>query len=502
MSNPTGSLRLIWNHIKGGKWNGTTWWVLVYLISNITSRLSVAWFGLTYDLNEIDGIEYPAMVSDWGTRDWFNLRKDLLKGVFGSDYTEYDPNLRRMDNYGSIGLVTVNTYFNWTDPSSYTVTNMSGQGLDRKVEGNKVTYSYSLKEYRGLDERSSGDKVLHSSASCVGRTLYKTDIYENGKKVGTLRNVKTDSPDYVHILDGIYTYFTGSTGDYLWAARMDWDGWSSPLACATTYLYTEQGFEATKNRNATYYECTTCLTDQNDRPGFGSLLRNLSAENASYAASVLLHFPLYERVYAFYSIDQSTHDNLGIRLYSSMNKTTHFTNDLGNVVPDDKGQPRLGVPLQAELYAAHLAARPAILSIIGAERQLPKVTLEPGASVRPYIKTELQVKWARAIGVLVAILIVQLLGMVFVLFICRKVFVRDHNSILDLARLLRTAMKNTEGSSSVAGGEELAKYMENKENNENFENVRLSYGTREVNGVYEVDLWSDVQNHFRNGLYR
>jgi hypothetical protein len=75
----------------------------------------------------------------------------------------------RFDEYGLIGLVTVDTQYNITDPASYNRANMSGQGLDRKVEGDKVTYSYALKEYRGLDEYPSADTVIQSTSSCIGR---------------------------------------------------------------------------------------------------------------------------------------------------------------------------------------------------------------------------------------------------------------------------------------------------------------------------------------------
>jgi hypothetical protein len=45
--------------------------VVAYLLFNFAGRLSVALFGLTFDLNEVDGIEFPVMVADWGRVDWF-----------------------------------------------------------------------------------------------------------------------------------------------------------------------------------------------------------------------------------------------------------------------------------------------------------------------------------------------------------------------------------------------------------------------------------------------
>jgi hypothetical protein len=73
MPNPTGSLRLVANHISRRHWSATTTVVMVYLLFNIIGRLSVATFGLTYDLNEEDAVEYPVMVTDWSSESWLNV---------------------------------------------------------------------------------------------------------------------------------------------------------------------------------------------------------------------------------------------------------------------------------------------------------------------------------------------------------------------------------------------------------------------------------------------
>lgn len=45
---------------------------MVYLLADIIGRISVAAFGLTFDLNEEPRIEYPTKLTNWGTSDWFN----------------------------------------------------------------------------------------------------------------------------------------------------------------------------------------------------------------------------------------------------------------------------------------------------------------------------------------------------------------------------------------------------------------------------------------------
>lgn len=67
MSDPVGSFHLLWSHTKSLRWTKITVVALLYLLFNIIGRLSVAGFGLTFDLNEVDGIEYPVKVTSWDT---------------------------------------------------------------------------------------------------------------------------------------------------------------------------------------------------------------------------------------------------------------------------------------------------------------------------------------------------------------------------------------------------------------------------------------------------
>jgi hypothetical protein len=88
MPKPTGSLKLIVHHCgPNGKWSVTTWIVLAYLLFNIIGRLSVAAFGLTYDLNENASVDYPVMLHDFGHWDWMGLASsDLNLGKYCPDY--------------------------------------------------------------------------------------------------------------------------------------------------------------------------------------------------------------------------------------------------------------------------------------------------------------------------------------------------------------------------------------------------------------------------------
>ncbi|CUS15094.1 unnamed protein product [Tuber aestivum] len=504
IANPTGAFRLIYHHTKDWKWSATTVVVVIYLFINIVGRLSVAAFGLTYDLNELPGLKYPVKLTDWSTPAWFN--------VSAGGYDLLSQTSRRMSDYAAVGMSTVLTEFDSTNPT-ITLTNSSGQGLDRKVEGDKVIYSYSLKEYQGLDVHPARDKVLHSSSSCVGRTMWGSNIFEDGKLVGNVDEVDESSPDFLNVLVGLFTSYYEAEIDYIWINKLDYSQLSSPAACATTCKYSQtnhsyprltkspqdlysevwQSYKDKHDRNATFFECMTCLTDTNNNPGIGDdILFHQPSENSPLVAGHLLRFGTFERVFGGYD---SKGSQLAIRLYSSMNKNSHFLNNMGNELHTGAtgDAPHVEVPVEAELYAAHLAARLPLLAIIGADSQLPKVTREKGASEQPFISVALEVKWTRTIVVLVSILIGQLLAVAVVKFMCRNVFLRDHDSFLSLARILKTSMQKVEGR-SAGNGKDLATFLDG-------EGVRMRYGTRAREDYLEVDLWDDVQNWFPDSLY-
>jgi hypothetical protein len=69
MSNPTGSLKLVFDQsgVGSGRRSRATAIVLAYLLVNIAARLSVAIFGIAYDLSDNAGVQYPITVHDFST---------------------------------------------------------------------------------------------------------------------------------------------------------------------------------------------------------------------------------------------------------------------------------------------------------------------------------------------------------------------------------------------------------------------------------------------------
>ncbi|KAG0634069.1 hypothetical protein HOY80DRAFT_1100958 [Tuber brumale] len=64
MSPPAGSFRLIKRHVRERRVLRTTLIVAAYLVKNVVGRLSVAVFGLAYNMTEKAGIEYPILATN------------------------------------------------------------------------------------------------------------------------------------------------------------------------------------------------------------------------------------------------------------------------------------------------------------------------------------------------------------------------------------------------------------------------------------------------------
>ena len=84
MATPTGSLRLIKRHVREWRISPTTFIVTAYLITNVLGRLSVATFGLAYNMVDEKGIEYPILATNWTSVSWTN-HVDTDSEAYGPD---------------------------------------------------------------------------------------------------------------------------------------------------------------------------------------------------------------------------------------------------------------------------------------------------------------------------------------------------------------------------------------------------------------------------------
>jgi hypothetical protein len=55
-------------------------------------------FGLTYDLNEEAVVDYPIMVTDWSTDEWFNISQNELVGT-AEDFSVVNLNMGMPERY-------------------------------------------------------------------------------------------------------------------------------------------------------------------------------------------------------------------------------------------------------------------------------------------------------------------------------------------------------------------------------------------------------------------
>ncbi|KAK4455267.1 hypothetical protein QBC34DRAFT_460104 [Podospora aff. communis PSN243] len=470
MPNPTGSLKLVMHHCGWSKkWSTTTTIVLVYLVVNIIGRLSVAIFDLTYDLNDNAGIEYPVMYTDFGGPEWMR-----------AEPPSENQDLGQINNFALAGLTVVDTKHNRSDPSTYNMKNISGKSLDRSITGDRVTYTYHLREYRGLDEYASTDRILHSSSQCLGRSIFNKTVYEKGKPVADLNDeLASTAPEWLRILAALQAYFDPAI-HYIWAKNWNYEALNDATACVTSYLHNE----VYPGPNATFFSCTTCLTSSPSESNGRGLDANPFFHFSPFGA--------YDRISA-YSYDVGA---FASKEYSSEDHTMHFVNELGAMRYSQLGEGWYATPVlqEYELHAAHLTARLPILAVMGAEARLPRVVRDAGASEQPYIVTSLEVKWGRGMGVLGAILAGQLIAVAVVWAYSRGVWVRDHESFFSIATVLRTAVVQGRGRSSDTG-EQLAERMRGVVGEGG-----MRYGTRDV-GVqgrraYELDVWRDVKGVF------
>ncbi|KAJ5031368.1 hypothetical protein PSV08DRAFT_173340 [Bipolaris maydis] len=452
--NPTGAVKLIWIHtVQKQRWCVTTVIVMIYLLANITGRLSVAAFGLTFDLNKEPRIEYPIKIANWGTDDWFD-DSALSRDYEISDSAAFDliyQNLR-LSNMPDDG-------FNFRNSSTYNMENIGGHGLNRAVEGDSVTYSYYLKQYRDEEITSSNASVVHSSSRCFGGTV---SLRENQEMLQLIYlGDVTYEATFENILKKILSVYTVAQDHIIWIAPVDHFELHGDSGCATTYLFVEVDviFQFEGYRNAILFECHTCTSHNNSIPGLGLLE---SSYSTTYNVSSLLHRVGYdEDMWGGIEEDNSMY---GFRVYSGMSSGGHFANGLSGVFVQGNQLPfnaTDGITFQGKLHPAHLAARLPLLAILGAEALLPKVTQAPGTPEQLFIDVRLKVKLKESITVLVCIFGGQILAISVVLFYCRNVFIRDYTSSLSVARLLKTTMEDVEGM-STSTGEELAEYLESK----------------------------------------
>ncbi|KAK1833234.1 hypothetical protein QBC39DRAFT_370122 [Podospora conica] len=512
MSDPAGAFHLTWCHTKELRWTGVTAVALLYMVVNVGGRLSVAAFGLTFDLDEVSGIEYPVVVANWNASQLADAPSLQTLSSDSFPYTNrFQDAIEQLEKQTTIGLVSAPSPSGFQGTSPFSTNGNNGLYVNEYEQRDTVSYSYHLREIQGTVEVPSKDLIIRSTSRCAMRGrlgkygLYQPQANDTAQPLFNITTVVQNSipkydfdaataPEYVqmavHILNSIYQRsFPENTlpMDTFWAAQLDGFGAlrTETSACAITYLlsggspdsFAIPNFSPTTDLIPSGYlmDCSTCLTDQHGNPAFPpGLLRGLAPSSATFAANTLLHLGTYQIWKK--TPPAATNKTLSIKRHPWQSKDV-------NIFGDRTSRPESPrFVSQTELYTAHITARLPLLTLVGADISLPKVSKIEGAAEHPFTSITLGVRWGRAIGVLAAILAGEVLAVGIVCYFCRNVLVRDHGSYLSVAALLKPALEAVPKGDvrSVDGGLEIAERMRG---------VEMRYRTvKTADGCLEVGL--------------
>ncbi|KAG0633223.1 hypothetical protein HOY80DRAFT_930306 [Tuber brumale] len=483
MSPPVGSLRLISRHIRERRVSRTTFIVTAYLVTNVIGRLSVAIFGLSYNMPDKTGIEYPILATNWTSALWTGQIFSNGTGDTGRSRHESREG-KETAPQTSIGD-DISAYL----PSDLVVSNTT-LNLARK---STVEYSYNLKDFKE-GYAIPLNHTVHSSVNCsiieVGEGQYWR--WDNGNRTGPFNWGEGDSADVVSGILRVsnetevlpytvtrWTSFLDSVGGsnvypqiYILCENIAWECWptltetagdneSGQIQPHEKFFHSTDLYRLlTAGRNI--YDAST-VGDSNQQSAPGS--DNLGPQSHVY-------------ITGFGGSPAGAEADNGV-LYFCNNRIFESQNEM---VLDGY-----------RLWMASLVARLPIVAIMHANTALPKFARGPYPSKTAgtaYIHTTLEVEWFRVALIAISITGGQILAILAVLCYCTGVYTRD-DSHLATAELLKTVITRFDDGKLMTG-EELAASLDDvlKES--------VSYGTRKGRdgGPPEVDLASDLDANF------
>ncbi|KAG0634073.1 hypothetical protein HOY80DRAFT_1061535 [Tuber brumale] len=486
MSPPTGSLRLIWRHIRERRMSRTTFIVAAYLFTNVVGRLSVAIFGLSYNMTDKTGIEYPILVTNWTSASWTGRissngaaddRRNVSETFMNSAWSGLQKYAKRPYWVYSKNATGAGSFHIGDDISSYLPADLQVSNTTLNLTRNTVEYSYNLKDFQEGYAIPSNHTV-HSAVNCsliqIGERQYWRWV--NGNRTGpfswgneneieavaeTLRlSNKTEvrvvvGTRWMSFLDhldggGVYPQI------YILCSNIAWECWPT---------LTETASDNESNQiqpHERFFHPT-------------NLYRLLTVGNRGFAHR----------------------DDVGRSYWSSFNKSMSGT-------VTDSGMPFLCRPGLFEspnetvwsgyrLWVAGLVARLPIVAIAYANTDLPRFARGPHpnqTSGTAYLHTTLEVDWLRVALIAASITGGQILVALAVLCYCNGVYTRD-DSHLATAELLKTVITRFDDGKLMTGGE-LASSLDGALK------APVSYGTRkgQDGGPPEVDVASGLDDKF------
>ncbi|PUU83790.1 hypothetical protein B9Z19DRAFT_1038356 [Tuber borchii] len=454
MAPPTGSLRLIWGHLRKDGTSRTTWIVAAYLIINIFGRLSVAVFGLTYNMMDRTGIEYPILSTNWTSVSWAGYSSDsrALTSVL------YDPGVADANSSDLL--------------SELRIENLT---LEEPVGPNTVEYSYQLKDYHeGYTILSN--HTVHSVVNCSLIEVSRQGQYwrwNNWDRTGPFNWDQKSN----EVLSGVLA----ASNDTNFKDRVD----KSSLGVINITVFLDLVCSSLA------WECSPTLTEtvanQSSQPH-----QRLFHSASLYALPAAVQLGRSQERYSIVGSDFSLFGFVNLLPVSRSSPNALDGLDLicaqALTMPLDKIRWNTYA-----LWVSGLVARLPILAITYENTAHPQYTRDTHSNHTAgtaYLHTTLEVNWNRVTITAVSIMIGQILAILGVLYYCNSVYTRD-DSYLATAELLKTVITRFDGGKLMTG-EELAVSLDRALG------VSVSYGTRESQdgGPPEVDLASGLDLNF------
>ncbi|KAG0634062.1 hypothetical protein HOY80DRAFT_1100907 [Tuber brumale] len=439
---PAGSLRLIKRHIRERRISRSTLIVTTYLVTNVVGRLSVAIFGLAYNMTDKTGIE--------------PLIPELTK-ISGMKYAK-SPVWANGKNF-SIG----------DDISLYLQSDLQVSNATLNVRGNSVKYSYNLKDFQEGYAIPSNHSV-HSTSNCSLIEVCEIQYWRWSNRNRT-----------------------GPFGTTLGAATIEFHRGYPVLR---GQLGVNPGMLESKECNSPDLYCMLeyCLgmfcPTLTETIGDNESRQILPHENFFYPINL---YPLFT-VSSRKSYVQSDEYLVSLSSFTSSSIGVESSNGVSDLCSDHLFQsPNETVWNGYGIWMAGLIARRVAAAIIYANTDLPMFARGPHpnqTSGAAYIRTTLEVNWLRVVIIAVFITGGIILVILTVLYYCDGVYTRD-DSHLATAELLKTVI-NKFDDGKLMTGEELAASLDDVLEGS------VSYGTRKARdwGPPVVDLASGLDVKF------
>ncbi|KAG0634063.1 hypothetical protein HOY80DRAFT_1100913, partial [Tuber brumale] len=462
MSPPAGSFRLIKRHVRERRISRTTLIVTAYLVTNVVGRLSVAIFGLAYNMTDKTGIEYPILATNWTSALWTD---PILSNVTG-DNPSPDWAYGKNSNF-SIG----------DDISAYLSSDLRVLNTTLNLGRDEVGYSYNLKDFKEGYVMPSNHTV-HSAANCSLIEVAEGQYWRwgSGGRTGPFDWGKEEDPGVVPEVLRLSNYvrFQHPVGAY-WVSILD------PLngrrVLPQIYIVCSK----------MALECWPTLTETIGNYKSHQLLPHEKLFRPTNLYQLLImgaqYFGSKGREYHIYVTSHAS-SSVGVEAGDA---TSYLCGDPFPQPPNETAWDGY------RLWMTGLVARRLIAAIIYANTDLPRFARGPHpnqTSGTAYLHTNLEVNWFRVVIIAVSITGGIILVILTVLYCCDGVYTRD-DSHLATAELLKTVI-NRFDDGKLMTGEELAASLDDVLEGS------VSYGTRkgQDGGPPEVDLASGLDAKF------